>query len=89
MKRLIIKLTSAGKTATMTATYKDASWPASHEWTGDRAAFRLANGDLPTCLASVDRVEEVVTHQARQSGAEYEIQWSGSCPMRTDNVQEP
>lgn len=89
MKRLTVTLTKGEHTATMTAIYEDASWPASTEWTGDRGAFRLASGALPTCLASVDRVPEVVAHQAMQSGASHAIAWSGSCPLRTDNIIEP
>ena len=86
MKTVIIKLTKPGHTATMTAYYEDASWPASTVWAGDRAAFTLSDGSLPTMLSSEDRIEEVVIHQASQSGADAEITKSGSCPLRSDNV---
>lgn len=90
MKTITIKLTKPGHSAAakMIAYYDDASWPSSTVWTGDRAAFALSDGSLPTLLASADRIEEVVIHQASQSGAHAEITKSGSCPLRSDNVLE-
>lgn len=89
MKTITIKLSKAGHLATLTAFYDDATWPAHFVWAGAREEFRLYDGSLPTLLASEARLEEVVAHQARQSGAAWEIVRHGACPLRTDNVIAP
>ena len=50
--------------------YKDTVWPAEVETDGDTENFRFPSGKLPTCKASMDRLERVARHQADQVGAE-------------------
>ncbi len=87
MKIVTITLSKPGHQAAMTATYRDASWPAKTEWTGERSAFKLSNGSLPTLTEGLDRLEETVAFQAKQSGATFEISDDGGeAPMRGDEV---
>jgi hypothetical protein len=86
MMTITVELRKEGASARFTAKYLDTSWPVETSWLGNRAAFALRSGGLPTMLGSADRIEEVVAHQAKQSGATYEITREGTAKMRIDNV---
>jgi hypothetical protein len=87
MMTITVELRKEGASARFVATYQDASWPVQTDWAGNRQAFALQDGSLPTMLASADRMEEVIAHQAKQSGASYEIIREGKAPLRMDNVR--
>jgi ferric-dicitrate binding protein FerR (iron transport regulator) len=87
MKTVTIDLTKGEARATATIVYHDATWPASVTWTGDRRTMTLSDGSPLTLLASDDRLEEVVAHQASQAGATWIIRSTGTAAMRTDEVR--
>lgn len=87
MKTTTVTLTKGDATATAIIVYLDASWPASITWSGDRRAMTLSDGSPLTLLASDDRLEEVVAHQAAQAEATWIITTTGTAPMRTDEVR--
>lgn len=71
----------------MRADYRTSDWPERTKWSGDREAFRLEHGELPSCLASLERLQETASFQASQSGATAEIiDLGGDAPMWADNV---
>ena len=88
MKTYTVKLTQGDKTATAVIRYRDASWPHEIEWTGERAAFRLRDGNPVQLLATMDRLRETVEHQATQAGAVWKISDDGGkAPLRMDELK--
>lgn len=88
MKSLRVTLSNPTTNATMLVRYANTSWPDHTEWLGNRAAFRLSDGSLPTLLSSLERLEETVAHQAAQSGAAFTIDdLGGTATVWADNVK--
>jgi hypothetical protein len=87
MKIITVLLSKPGATARAEIRYKDASWPVQIDWSGEQKAFRLRDGSPIHLGASLDRLPEIVAHQASQAAATFEIQDNGGeAPMRTDNL---
>jgi hypothetical protein len=87
MKTIRITLSKTGAQAVCRLKYHFTTNPEFARWTGDRKAFRLANGNLPSFLFPIDSLESVVAHQAVQSGANYQVEdLGGEAITWTDNV---
>ncbi len=88
MKTFTVKLTRGATRTTAVICYRDASWPASITWSGDRNMFRLSNGGPIELQCTMDRIHETVAHQAKYNEATFEItEDGGDAPLRTDEVK--
>lgn len=87
MKTLRITFTKDHARAVCLIRYRETTWPEGSNWEGDRKAFRLCDGSMIDPRASLELLEEIVDHQARQCGASFEIEDLGGDAARwTDEV---
>ena len=90
MKTLTITLRKPNASATCVVVFRNATWPESEKWSGDRKAFRLGDGgSVPKFSASLGHVAEDVEFQAAQCGAVFTLDDDGgAAPMRIDGLGE-
>lgn len=74
MKTIKITLEKEGAQATCTHLYRETSHPEETTWAGNRAAFPGTTGEPISCFASLERLERVVSFQAKLCGATYKIE---------------
>lgn len=86
MKTFRVTLTKDGAQAACTLQYKLAH-EADAYWSGNVAAFKLTDGQLPDFDFPIDSLPRVVAHQASQSGATFTIEdLGGEAVEWRDNI---
>ncbi len=74
MKTIRITLTKPDAQVTCTHLYRYQDWPIETTWSGNRQAFQLPSGRVPSLMNGLDNLEETVAFQANLCGAKYTIE---------------